>query len=94
MVNTATRQLGEYIGNLSYEQEQTKSNLSPNDPYGFDQRAIISNVALEGTIIATKYTIATNSFVLDHLVYGELDSSTLTLDGGYSSSTTLYTTTF
>jgi hypothetical protein len=70
---------------MKYEQEQIKSNMSPADPTGFDIRTSISNLMLAGTIVATQKIIASDSFVLDHPVYGELDSATLKLDGGYSS---------
>lgn len=110
MVDTSVRKLATYLGDMKYEQEQIKSNMSPADPTGFDIRTSISNMILAGTIIATQKTIATTSFVIDHPVYGYLDSATLQLDGGYVSGsitmpitmpltfgagdTVLYTTTF
>lgn len=76
-------ELGKTLGKLSQEQSSIKSNLSSNEQdanlVNFNQEFI----RLSGEITATKKTYDTTSFILDHPTQGELDSSTLVIDGGY-----------
>jgi hypothetical protein len=43
----------------------------------------LNSVELSTSIICTKSTYPSDSFILDHPVYGILDSAVLKLDGGY-----------
>lgn len=46
----------------------------------------ISRSKVETTVTITQYFYGDTAFILDHPVYGELDSSTLELDGDYAQS--------
>jgi len=92
MALDAVSQLGEEVANISSEQDNVKENLSPdeadNQDVVFAQES--STNLLTGTII--KKIIAIDSFVLDHPVYGDIDSTILKLDGGYTgASETIFT---
>ena len=101
--------LGNIIGSLSTEQDVIRQNLSPDESAAQDIIAVTANVEVQGTLVATQWNYGTTSFILDHPVYCELDSSVLELDGGYvvanqfpltfpisfsSSSSILFSTTF
>lgn len=42
------------------------------------------------SVTGTRRNYGTTSFILDHPIYGELDSSTLSLDGGYAANAIQY----
>jgi len=84
MVINATKELGKTLGMMNQEQNTIKENLSPDDTIGQDQVYSFERMQIEGTVTATQYDLASDSFVIDHPVYGELDSSLLKLDGGYA----------
>lgn len=104
------KQLASTIASTANEQGTIKQNLSGDDTEALLQLQNSERIIMSGTIVAIKYVYATNSFVIDHPVYGELDSSVLLLDGGYDqlsitmpltmpitlgvNSETLYSTTF
>jgi hypothetical protein len=85
-MTTSIQEIGMLLGKKSREQSQIKENLNPDE---FDSQLVNFNqfsVTAGGTAIGTKKVYATNAFVLDHPVYGELDSLTLEIDGGYNPS--------
>lgn len=87
MVNSS-RKLGTTLGNISQEQDEIKQNLSPNES---DANAFIfipEQARVGGYLTATAYYFPTDSFIIDHPVYGDIDSSTLKIDGGYAGSST------
>lgn len=91
--------IGEAIGSLSKEQDRIKENLSADDAEDLFQVVTIEFLRLGGSVTLNKLMYPTNSFILDHVVYGELDSATLQLDGGYDTGhpehdTTVFTKTF
>lgn len=73
------------IGNLSGRIATLESNVYPDDPSA-QLQLLVSEVMTfteHGTIVSKLYP--STSFIIDHPVYGELDSSILQLDGGYAS---------
>lgn len=94
MADRAT-ELGKELGRSLQSQNRIQQNMSADES---DAQLNIYNTedfVIEGTLTVSSLSIATDSFVLDHPVYGELDSPTLQLDGGYSGSpTVLYTVDF
>ena len=88
-------QLGETLGILSNIQDDMQQNMSPDENQAQDQMSSRFIFEIGGTVILNQNTYATDSFILDHPVYGELDSAVLKLDGGYSGSPVqLYSDTF
>ncbi len=104
------KELARNLATTANEQESVKQNLSGDDTEALLQLQSNEKIVMSGSFLATKYTYATDSFIIDHPVYGELDSSVLLLDGGYGllsitmpitmpitlgvNSETLYSTTF
>lgn len=83
---SSTSQLAKLLAEQTSETDDIKSNISPDDlnsslPIFVNE----SPIEITGTITLTKYVYATNSFIIDHPVYGVIDSAALELDGGYAS---------
>ena len=80
---TAAEQVGTIIAGLVNSQNNIKENALPDE---ITQSILLSpQDGFEFGVTVNVYTqqYATDSFILDHPVYGELDSATLQLDGGY-----------
>jgi len=75
--------LGTALGKLSSDQSEIKQNISPDETDAIDYIVNYEEVVVEGTVIGTKRTYASDSFIIDHPVLGDIDSSTLKIDGGY-----------
>lgn len=78
-----TKELGKIIGSLKSDQDTIKTNLAPDEEAGSLFIRNTENIKVTGVWTAIKRNYSTTSFIIDHVVYGELDSSTLLLDGGY-----------
>ncbi len=82
---SAERDLGILLGGMISEQSSIKSNLSGDDP---EQQLLIGGseaIVLSGELSVNKLVIGTSTFVVDHPVYGNIDSSVLVIDGDYDS---------
>lgn len=91
----ATSEIASVIGGLASKNDSVSSNISPDDVFGLLNQLNTDFLQGSGSVTVTGLGYGSTSFVLDHPVYGELDSSTLSLDGGYTgSSSVLYTETF
>ena len=78
-------ELGRALGKLKQEQEvNIKDNLSPVEEDALLNVWNSEFIRLGGTITVTKLLYPTDSFIVDHPVYGEVDSPVLKIDGGYS----------
>jgi len=83
-MTTTAQELGKLLGQRSKEQSQIKENLSPDE---FASQLVIFNqveMVTEVGFTADGQCYDTNSFVIDHPVYGDIDSATLLIDGGYT----------
>jgi hypothetical protein len=69
---------------MSQEQARIQENIYPDDPDAQLLLQIPETVTLSGTLTLTQYTYPTNSFIVDHPVYGNVDSSVLLIDGDYA----------
>ena len=89
---SAAEQLGRAIANISNQSTDIREDTLADD---ITQNMILAptdNVKVTLSVTGTYQPYPTNSFILDHPVYGELDSSTLQLDGGYDTgSSTIFT---
>jgi len=87
MANTldTTKELGRLIGSINNEQQIVKENIAADEVVDQEQLRSAESIQIPGTLIAIKWTYGTTSFILNHPVYGELDSAVLQLDGGYDS---------
>jgi hypothetical protein len=86
-VNFEARDLGKALGKMSQEQARIQENIYPDDPDAQLLLQIPHSVTLGGSIIGAAWYYPTNSFILDHAVYGYVDSSVLLIDGGYQAGT-------
>lgn len=91
MAISDAQKIGEAIGTAYYEQDIIKDNLSGNDAAGEISAYNSELILITGTILVNGLTIATDSFVPDHPVYGELNSAVLVLDGGYTGGIAAFT---
>ena len=104
-----TSKIADVIGKISKKQDNADSNIRADDTFGVLSIFNTEFLKITGSLTLTQRNYSTTSFVLDHPIYGELDSSTLEIDGGYSegfgfpmtfpasfaeSSSVIYTTTF
>jgi len=83
--------IGRAIGQMAVDQSTIRENISGDDPDGAVGAFNSESIIVTGEYIASSLTIATDSFVVDHPVKGDVDSSIYLIDGGYSSSTVLNT---
>lgn len=83
MALNSTSKLGKAIGGMASEQDDIKQNISPDEAASDDQFVMFESLILNGTVSLTKLLYPTDSFIIDHPVYGEIDSSVLQIDGGY-----------
>ena len=79
-----TRRLADKIAGLSREQSDIKDNISPEAVDAALNLFARLPVRVRGHITLTKKFFPEDSFVIDHPVYGEIDSSVLKIDGGYA----------
>jgi len=79
-----TREFGVMIGQMGSNQDDLQQNLTANDPLASFQLVADDIVTVGGYLAVTAKYLSTTSFVIDHPVYGELDSSVLAIDGTYS----------
>ena len=75
--------LGERIGSLSNKQDTVEQNISPNEDTPIDTVKSSETYTIGGTVKCITKLYPATSFILDHVVYCDLDSSVLELDGGY-----------
>lgn len=78
-----TKKLGRAIASGTNSTNDLKEEIVPDDTSQNLILAPYDRVRVRVMAVFTKKFYAENSFILDHPVYGELDSSTLKLDGGY-----------
>jgi hypothetical protein len=93
MVDSAT-QLGQLLGSLSNQQSKLSQNISPDDSDPLLTLYTNDEIIVEGTFSASSKIYPTDSFILDHPIYCDIDSSVLKIDGGYASSLIYFPLTF
>jgi hypothetical protein len=89
-----SKDLGRILGGIIQQQQSLQENVYPDDPSAQLQLVQAETIAFteHGTVLG--YFYADTSFILDHPVLGVLDSSTLALDGGYSTTSPTFPWTF
>lgn len=83
MADSAT-ELGRYLASLSNQQSQLSSQISPDDSDPLLTLYNTDTIIVEGILSVTTKLYNTTSMILDHPIYGKLDSGFL-LDGAYAS---------
>jgi len=85
---SSAEELGRIIAMNSNKTEQLKEDVFASDVSAAMLLAPLDRFKITMTVVGNQLNYSSTAFILDHPVYGELDSSTLALDGGYASSTT------
>lgn len=75
--------LGNLLGQSISESQDYKQDMAETGDINFITFAPLETINVTGSYIVTKYLLDSTSFVLDHPVYGYIDSPTLKIDGGY-----------
>jgi len=84
-LSNATKELGRTIGQIQKDQSTTNENITGDDSDAELQVASSEQVILGGRLDVYRLDYPDNdSFILDHPVYCNLDSSILKIDGGYA----------
>lgn len=83
--------IGRALAQAINDSEDLRNDLLPSEIINSLLLAPVERTKLTITVTGTQRNYATDSFILDHPVYGELDSSTLRLDGGYAAGAIAYT---
>lgn len=83
MVLKTDQQLGQVLASITNSQSRLNQNISYEEVDPLIQITPIESISLAQTTFIYRKYYPTDSFILDHPVYGEVDSSVLKLDGGY-----------
>lgn len=84
---SSAEMIGKAIANSINQSQEIKQDAIPAEIINSMLLAPVERTKVTLTVVGNYKHYPTTSFILDHPVYGELDSSTLQLDGGYSSTT-------
>lgn len=80
------KKLGQKLAGTEKDVNDLKSNINPDDPNASFPVFNTEEIVIEGTTEFRKRVYDSTSFIVDHPVYGDVDSSTLNIDGGYDTS--------
>lgn len=86
MVNFDAVQLGKVLGGNITKTEGYRDDFIENEEFNDLLLGFLGRVIVTGKLVVTAWYYAEDSFVLDHPVLGEIDSSVLKIDGGYAPS--------
>lgn len=75
--------VGTSIGKLSAKQTETQDQLQSDELAGSFNIVQNEEFQINGTLVVTKWNLPSTSFIIDHPVYGVLDSAVLEIDSGY-----------
>lgn len=84
------QELGQIIGKMSQSQSDFKNDSFGDDEEGLLDIGVNEFLVTTGSLALNGYLYATDSFVLDHPVYGDLNNPVLKLDGGYKQRPDVY----
>lgn len=79
-------QLGQLLGSIVNQQSKLASQISPDDSDPLLTLQNTDRIVVEGLLSITSRLYPTDSFIIDHPIYGDINSSVLLIDGGYLSS--------
>jgi hypothetical protein len=78
-------ELGRILGNKIKEDNSVKENISPTEEDSLFNVWNSNSIKITGNVTISKMLYGTSSFIIDHPIYGYVDSPILSLDGGYAS---------
>ena len=71
-----------YVGGVFTEQDTIDNNLSPENGEFINVIETEDGIVIGGIVKGYKWIFATDAFIIDHPIQGELDSAVYKLDGG------------
>jgi hypothetical protein len=83
---SGAEELGKALGNLSNNQSDLKETVMGDEIEQSLLLTPIDTIEVETTVVVYKKFYDGESLILDHPLFGQLDNSTLHLDGDYASS--------
>jgi len=83
MVLSSAKSLGKTIANQQKEIDGLKQQISPNDPSASFPLFSSEQIKITKNVVFKQRVLDSESFYIDHPVYGDVDSATLNLDGDY-----------
>jgi hypothetical protein len=86
----ASYSAGKTLAGLANKQVNSEISLTQDSGDNVLITSPVDDVTFNGYVSLNAKVIGTSSFYLDHPVYGDIDSSTLHLDGDYASTSVLY----
>ena len=84
MALDSVAKLGITLGSVERENNLIAENLNEKDNINIDTIRISETQETTGVLRGYKLQYSLDSFIIDHVVLGELDSTTLKLDSGYT----------
>lgn len=91
VVDFDSKQLVDTLGNTIKTGQDAKQDYFESEQSPDQQLVGIDNVIVEfNTLRIGVPALGTSSFVIDHPVLGDIDSSTLAIDGGYAGATSYF----
>lgn len=88
MVDFNVTDLGNILGSSMRSASDYKQDFVETEGVTDIQLSMLESVKVTGSVYVYLNYLATSSFVIDHPVYGDVDSSTLSIDGDYASGST------
>jgi len=83
-MTTSAEELGRIIGGIARQQSNIQENISPDEADALLNVYNTEQLVIEVVMTVTTKCYDANTFVIDHPVYGDIDSATLLIDGGYT----------
>ena len=87
---SSVSKIATYVGNLINEQDNIDTQLSPNESDVLQIEETSETIIIQGKVAGYKLIFASDAFIIDHPVQGELDSAVYKLDSGYRKPTDVY----
>ena len=78
------------INKTAKTQDDILENAFPDEGLNVFILSPFETINLTSSYTITALMLGTSAFVIDHPVYGDIDSNTLHLDGDYASTSVLY----
>lgn len=83
MAIDSVSKIGEYLGQIFVEQDKVDREISPEDGEFVNTVEDHNSMVIGGRVKGYKLIFADDSFIIDHPIQGEIDSSVYKIDGGY-----------
>lgn len=80
---SAASELGRALGTMSAEQEQIKSQISEDEATNLAVNYNEHQLKVSGGVVVKKKVLRDDTLIINHIVYGFIDDTSLFMDGEY-----------